>query len=285
MPPKLAALTMVYNESAFLPVWAKHYARQVGPDHCYVIDHGSTEPISVPPAVNVIRLPRSAHDDVRRARFVSKMSDSLLEYYDWVIHADVDELVVADPALYSNLPQYCADTACDTINAIGFDVQHVPSLEGRLNLDQPIGQQRGWVRFTSAMCKPVLTRQPLSWTAGFHSSDKAPTFADVYLFHLHWADRDVGLDRLAKTRVMPWSDDVSGRHQRIDDAAWITLFDGMANLPRSGPVQFNPSCPPVSHWTERTTKSQNHGSRTKDLSLSVNAAELWPIPDRFRVRL
>ncbi len=285
MPLKLAALTMAYNETALLPIWARHYARQAGPDHCYVVDHGSTEPISVPPGVNVVRLPRSAHDDVRRARFISKLLCGLLEYYDWVIYTDVDELVLADPERYSNLQQFCAHAKHRTINAIGFDVQHVPLLEAPLNLDQPVGQQRGWVRFTSAMCKPVLTCQPLDWTAGFHGSNQEPAFSDVCLFHLHWADRDIGLNRLAKTRVMPWSDDASGCHQRIDDTAWAALFDGMARLPRSGPVQFNASHQPVSHWIQQTIDSRSHEGGVKEFSLTVNAPELWPIPSHFRARL
>ena len=98
MPPKVAAITMVYNEAALLPVWARHYVKQVGADHCYVIDHGSTDALVLPRGVNQLRLPRSPHDDLRRAGFISKLTTSLLAYYDWVIYTDVDELLVADPA-------------------------------------------------------------------------------------------------------------------------------------------------------------------------------------------
>ena len=285
MQPKLAALTMVYNESMMLPIWAKHYARQVGADHCYVVDHGSTEPVLVPPGMNVVRLPRSPHDDTRRARFISKLSHSLLEYYDWIIYTDVDELVLADPQKYSFLPNFCDSLESSVISAIGFDVQQVPLLEPSLKLDQPVGQQRGWARFTSAMCKPVLTCQPLDWTAGFHSSNHVSTFTELYLFHLHWADRDIGLCRLSKTRTMPWADEFSGHHQRIADTAWSALFDGMADLPRTGPWQFDPSSLPISDWIKRVTaaQTQEDGSRKQDFS--INAAELWPIPERFRAKL
>ena len=268
-----------------LPIWGRHYARQVGADHCYVIDHGSTEIISVPLGVNIVRIPRSSHDDTRRAHFISKLSASLLEYYDWIIHTDVDELVIANPRRYRFLPDFCSKASDKTISAIGLDVQHVPSLESSLEPSQPIGQQRGWSRFTSAMCKPVLTCQPINWTAGFHSSDHASAFADLYLFHLHWADRNVGLQRLEKTRIMPWGDQESGLHQRITDTAWTTLFDGMADLPRRGPVQLDLSCPPVSDWIERTINAQVQEGRFKVPDFSVSAAELWPIPSHFRARL
>ena len=282
MSPKLAALTMAYNEAVMLPIWARHYARQVGADHCYVIDHGSTEPISVPSGMNVIRLPRSSHDDARRARFVSKLSAGFLEYYDWVIYTDVDELVIADPRKHRFLPDFCAAAAGQTINAIGLDVQQVPSLEPPLRLDQPIGQQRGWARFASAMCKPVLTCRPLDWTAGFHGSDHASVFSDLYLLHLHWADRDIGLHRLNKTRTMPWADDVSGHHQKITDAAWNALFDGMADLPRAGALELGPSHPPVSDCIERIVAAQVQEGQPGKPNFGVNSAELWPIPGHFR---
>ena len=276
---------MVYNESIMLPIWARHYARQVGADHCYVIDHGSTEPVLVPPGMNIVRLPRSPHDDTRRARFISKLSNSLLEYYDWIIYTDVDEIVIANPQIYNFLPNFCDAIEDKTINAIGFDIQHIPLLEPPLRLDQSIGQQRSWARFTGAMCKPVLTCQAIDWTAGFHNSNHVSTFSELYLFHLHWADLDIGFCRLNKTRTMPWADDVSGCHQRIADTAWRVLFDGMADLPRTGPLQFSPSSLPMSNWIKRVIAAQVQEGESRKQDFSVNAAELWPIPKHFRAKL
>ncbi len=132
----------------------------------------------------------------------------------------------------------------ETVTAIGFDVQHVPDLEGPLDPRRPLGEQRGWVRFTSAMCKPVLTRRPIIWAPGFHCADAPLVFDSLYLFHLHWADRNVGLQRLAKTRVMPWSSEAFGAHQRIADGLWESIFDGMASFPRREEVAFDPAFDP-----------------------------------------
>ena len=230
MLPKVAAITMAYNEAGLLPVWARHYARQVGSDHCYVVDHGSTDTIILPPGMNTLRLPRSPHDDERRAGFISTFAEGLLRYYDWVIYTDVDELVLPDPSRFADLPNFCASLdQVDTVTTAGFDIQHVPDLEPLLDLTRPIGEQRGWARFTSAMCKPVLTRRPLSWSPGFHCSEQPLAFAGLYLFHLHWADLTLGLQRLEKTRHMPWVNDEFGAHQRISKAGWIELFQGMAH--------------------------------------------------------
>ena len=286
MRPKVAAITMAYNESTYLPIWARHYARQVGADHCYVVDHGSDEIGNLPAGVNVVRLPRSAHDDMKRALFISSITEGLLEYYDWVIHSDVDELVLADPLNHRDLTDFCAVAKTDTVTAIGFDVQQVPALEAALVPGVPFGEQRGWVRFTSAMCKPVLTRRPLVWSPGFHCADAPLAFGGLYLFHLHWADAATGLERLAKTRTMPWGDDVAGAHQRVSDGQWMSLFDGMAALTRREEVAFEVDALPLALWLSRTQDSAvGREGEVYRLDLHVNADELWAIPTRFRARL
>lgn len=286
MAPKVAAVTMAYNESVLLPIWTRHYARQVGADYCYVVDHGSTDPVVLPPGMNIVRLPRSAHDDIRRAAFIADLVAGLLRYYDWVLYTDVDELVIADPNYFADLPAFCATTGGRTISAIGLDIQHIPSLEPVLDPTKPIGAQRGWVRFTSAMCKPVLTRQVLQWAPGFHCCEHPLTFDRLYLFHLHWADLTLGLDRLDKTRDMPWAGDRAGGHQRLSDRTWHTLFQGMAELPRNAAATLEPGTAPVKNWLARTAKSaEERAGQAYTIDLALNAAELWPIPPHFRARL
>ena len=286
MPLKVAAVTMAFNEPVFLPIWARHYGRQVGAEHCYVVDHGSTDPIGLPPGINLLRIPRSPHDDAKRADFIATFIAALLNYYDWVIHTDVDEIVLADPALHADLPAFCATLTADCINAVGLDFQHVPALEADFDHTLPVGQQRSWVRFTSAMCKPVLTRRPLKWAPGFHSANAALQFGDLYLFHLHWVDRLVGLQRLAKTREMSWGEGPFGGHQRISDDQWTTLFQGMAALPRVDPCAFDPNCGLVGTWLDRTRASfKPQGDKPANLDLTINATELWAVPARFLAQL
>ena len=286
MPPKVAAVTMTYNEPAYLPVWARHYSRQVGADHCYVVDHGSTEDLILPRGMNAIRIPRSPHDDPKRALFISSLVEGLLEYYDWVIHTDVDELALADPHDYPNLPAFCRGLELDTVTAIGLDVQHVPAHEPPLTNHASLGEQRQWVRFSSALCKPLLTRRPLVWSPGFHSADTPMVFAGLYLFHLHWADYRIGLSRLEKTRTMPWADPAFGAHQRMTNAQWTATFDSMAAFPQGAPVSFSQNDAPLATWIERTRQSSVYRAEAPyTLDLTINAPELWPIPPRFRARL
>ena len=39
----LAAVTMVYNEPEFIPLWIKYYGEQVGKENCYIVDNGSDD--------------------------------------------------------------------------------------------------------------------------------------------------------------------------------------------------------------------------------------------------
>ena len=163
----LAIVTMVYNEPCFLPLWLRHYNAQAEPRHCYVVDHGTTDGSTdrerLPAGLNLVRIPRSPQDDTRRCRFISQFCASLLVWYESVIYVDVDEILVADPALHASLADHAATCEPEAvISAIGLDVVHGVDVEPDLDWDRPVSLQRRWVRFSSAMCKPVLIRRPVT---------------------------------------------------------------------------------------------------------------------------
>jgi len=282
---KIAAVTMVYNEPDFLPIWARHYAGQVGERHCYVIDHGSedgsTEGLG---KANVVRIPRSALDDEQRSRFLSRFCASLLEWYDWVVHSDADEIVLADPRFHRTLIEYCADGPPEVVTAAGFNLHHLPRSEPPIDLARPVTEQRRWVRFSGAMCKPVLIRRAVEWVPGFHCATDAPvTFDRLFLFHLRWFDREIGLSRLAKTRVMPRTNPEVGAWQRVGDAEFISQLDRVADLTRRDSVGFDLAAPPLGDAVRAFVDSQKgreHERYKIDLDLTVD--ELWAMPSRFR---
>ena len=284
---KVAAVTMAFNEPAHLPLWVRHYARQVGARNCYVIDHGSDDGSTAGLGeVNVIRIPRSAQDDARRARFLSQFCASLLAWYDWVIYVDVDEIVLPDPRAHDTLAAYCAERLPEVVTAIGFNLHHLPHAEPPLDLVRPVTEQRRWVRFSSAMCKPVLIRRPVEWVPGFHCAADAPVvFDQLYLFHLRWFDRALGLARLAKTRAMPWADANAGAWQRVDDAEFATMMDRIAGLPQRRGLAFDPAAPPLGDALAAVLESR-HGREQQryKIDLHLDVDELWELPARFRGR-
>ncbi|MGI4940925.1 MAG: glycosyltransferase family 2 protein, partial [Janthinobacterium lividum] len=74
---RIAALTMVWNEPFFLPLWLRHYGRHLGPQNCFVLDHGSDDGSTehLGGACRVL-LPRTPLDEEKRARAVSSMAAS-----------------------------------------------------------------------------------------------------------------------------------------------------------------------------------------------------------------
>lgn len=285
MPMKVAAVTMAYNEPEYLPIWARHYAAQVGGRHCYVIDHGSDDTSTGDLGeVNVARIPRSPQDNGRRARFLSRFCASLLEWYDWVIHTDVDEIALADPRFHPTLQAYCAAHPPEVVTALGFNLHHLPESEPPIDLARPITEQRRWLRFSAAMCKPVLIRRAVDWAPGFHCAADAPvSFDQLFLFHLRWFDKDLGLKRLAKTRAMPWADPNAGAWQRVDDTELVSLFDLIARLQQRRDVAFDFGLPPLRDAVRDVLESQKgreHEQYKIDLHRDVD--ELWEMPRRFR---
>jgi hypothetical protein len=282
----VAAVTMAYDEPDFLPIWARHYAAQVGPSNCYVIDHGSEDgstTVDYVRDINIVRVPRSAYDDYRCARFLSGFCSSLLEWYDFVVHADVDEIVVADPAQHASLTAYCESCRYDVVTAIGFNILHTGD---DLPIDPTVKvlEQRKWICFSAAMCKPTLTRRPLVWYAGFHrAQDVEPTFDGLYLFHLRFFDRDTGLRRLAKTRAQAWAEPDACWWQRIPDDDCLQMFARYDNLHRNPKVKVAQSSPAVRDALSQTLGSSGGRAGEPDtFNLNYEVDELWPIPKRFR---
>ena len=279
----VAAVTMGYNEPDFLPIWARHYSTQVGARNCFFVDHGSNDgSTSLPTDINIVRIPHSPFDPQRCARFMSQFCSSLLEWYDRVMYTDVDEMVVADPAYHPSLPEYCLSCRHDVVTAIGFNVVHTkddPPLDPTAN----ILKQRPWMYFLAAMCKPVLTRIPLAWTAGFHFADNVPTrFDDLYLFHLRFFDRDIGLHRLAKTRAMPWANPDDCWWQRVGDEECLQMFARYDGFPRSY-VHVQKESPAVLEAISRAFgSSDGRAGEPNTWNLAYGVDELWPVPERFQ---
>jgi hypothetical protein len=280
---RVAAVTMVYNDPAYLRIWVDYYSRQLGARNLYVVDHGSddggTEGLG---EVNVIRLPRSPQDDPKRAGLLSAFCSALLAYFDCVLHGDADEILVADPRVAPDLATYCATVSAPVLNAIGLNVLHRLGHETAFDPARPVLEQRSWAFRSSSMCKPALIRRPVRWAPGFHSADAPARFGDLYLFHLRWFDLDTALARLAKTRAMPWQHADAGGHQRISDAEMVAQFEGFGALQRDA-SDLDSRRPPVSDFT-RAVEASQHG-REGDvfrISLDIWPDSLWRVPERFR---
>lgn len=211
----LAVVTTVRNEVDLLPVWCRHYARQVGLAHCHVIDHGSDRGLDLLAALpNVRTLPPSAMDENWRVDMVAEFCRELLLRYNYVLVVDADELVVADPRRAATLAELCRGELPPVTTLFGLDVVQTAE-EAPIDFTRPISRQRHYGRPSTTVCKPTLIREPVRWGAGFHYAPEWPSlFAGVYLFHIAYVDFGL-LERRQRERNQTPRADTLGGHHRI----------------------------------------------------------------------
>lgn len=171
MPMRIAVFTMAFNEVVFLPLWLEHYGRQFGHENLFVIDDGSSGASTAASDGNVVRKNRAVFDEDDRAMLVSLVHAALLGFYDLVIYTDADEFIVIDPDNPARLATYLRASVFACRAAIGLEVVHRTATEREIDLHHPSFEQREFVRFDRAYCKPVLATAPIRWRPGFHHCD------------------------------------------------------------------------------------------------------------------
>ncbi|WP_187972460.1 glycosyltransferase family 2 protein [Aquibium microcysteis] len=196
--PRIAAITMAFNEPEFLPLWLEHYGRMVGENNLFVVsfaDHRQRADRSRP--YQLIDLPDGEFDEVSRAAMMSSLQSMLLHRYDWVVMSDADELIVPDPARHAGLPDFLEKNGEHPyFDVVGFNVVHDRGREPALDTRRPLLRQRAWVQFDAGYCKPLVSRVPLNWSPGFHRCDRPRRQSDdLYMFHLRAADETIARAR------------------------------------------------------------------------------------------
>jgi hypothetical protein len=271
----LAVVTMVYNEPDFLPVWATHYRAAVGAEHCYVVDHGSDDgSIEASEPFNSRRLPRSPLDEVWRANLVSHMCNDLLDRYDAVAYADVDELLVADPRRFTGLIELSRSTEADVLTAFGADVLEVRG-DRILDLTRPISARRRWMRPFSSLCKPALIRRPVRWSPGFREADAPSVFDGFYLFHIAYVDNGITARRQAKRRLVQRSAGHGGQHGISPDEI-LQMIKDSAELPRDSTAKLGDVA--EAQFIAELFRDGRPGYGGRIIAADRQTPALWPIP-------
>src|SRR5579862_277055 len=246
MSDNIAIITMVYNEGVNLPIWLRHYRRVAPNATLFVIDHssddGSTDNLH---DVTRIPLPRDQFDERDRTFLVNSLQQGFLRYFKTVIYTDCDELIVPDPTKSPTLEAYLSGKRYSYASPVGINVIHIVEAEPPIDFSKPLLRQRRYGQFHSHMCKPVVTRVPLIWEAGFHAcNQRYYVDKDLYLFHIKQIDRDEALRRQHIARDVPWSkaaiDANHSAHHRYDDERFIREFflDPANELRQQGGREF-----------------------------------------------
>lgn len=270
---RIAAVTMTYNEPDMLPLWLRHYAAH----DRYVIDHGSTDGSTANLPCERIRLPPSKHDNRARADFVTDFTRQLLHKHDAILFTDVDELVSADPA-GKPLEAIVEMMKVPVLTAIGLNVLHKMHEEGPLDPARGILAQRHYVSPTASMCKPILFREPVEWSPGFHCSNHPVRIGRFFVWHMAYADRTIARRRQTKRRGV----EGASAHHRVDEDTVTRWLEGWSTMPVVKPTMIPQQCQVLDRFLRAVLASQlGRERKAYKLDLAIGMQELWRVPERF----
>lgn len=195
---------MARDEGLMLARWVNYYAAAVGTDNVLVLDDHSVDGSTDDLGCTVFHLPElPGYGEYERARtgLASGIAAGLLNVYDYVIFADVDEFLIPDPDRYADLKQFLAARPDrDVIAPVALNVVHHVGVEPDIDPERPVLDQREFAKFVPKMCKPAIKRIPAPWGYASHGID-APYEVDpaLFLIHLKFHDREA-LRRIADRR-------------------------------------------------------------------------------------
>jgi hypothetical protein len=251
VPASRALLTIVRNEAVFLPLFLRYYSQFFAADDIYVLDHGSTDGSTEVGGFNREMVSHAYVDHSWMRDTVQARQHELLKSYEVVLFCDVDEIIAPNPKKYDGLGDYIDRMTADYVNCRGVELIHQKDTEPPIDLDRPILDQRSWWFRNFQYSKPLLSRVPLEWVAGFHYRTDETSNQDVQLnlIHLHRMDYTLCWERHHFRNRLDWNDkDVyvgSGYQNRIvEDTAFEHWF---YNDSANGDVPLVPRKIPK-HW-------------------------------------
>ncbi len=203
-----AAITIVHNESVFLPIWLGYYSRFFDPADLYVIDNDTTDGST--DRDGFVRIPghHDRVDNIWMLQTVERVQHELIEGgYDVVLVTDVDEIITPTPE-WGTLGDYLDELDDWWVDCIGYDLIHMIDREKPLNLSRPILDQRKFWFANGAFNKPAIATGPMSWVPGFHhrTDGQLNYDPDLRLIHLHRMDYEICRARHLSRRDRAWSE-------------------------------------------------------------------------------
>ena len=193
---RAAVMTLVRDERDFFPVWLGYYSRHFAPEDIHVLDHGSSDGSTDREGFVRIPVKNEATDNACILEQVGGLQRSLLESYDAVLIADVDEIIVPDPGL-GDLRDYVTGFREGFVNCLGYEVLHLPDREPPIDFSRALMPQRSYWFAAEGYDKPALATEPVPFEVGRHSrtDGKLNLDPDLRLIHLHRVDHDLCLAR------------------------------------------------------------------------------------------
>lgn len=240
----IGAVTMVYKDYQFLKRWYDYYDNQFGAENLFVYSHGNDpEHRRIATKANVINVPRDPGMhlfDRRRWRMMSALASGMLEFYNWMIVSDVDEILVVDPDVAPNLVDYVSDRYADkkgpkNLSPLGIELIHKPDEEPLpIEDNATILSRRRIFRPSRNYSKPCLVGAPVVFGPGGHRNNLGRRHMpeSLYLIHLKYFDLPATEARAeAQKKLLAEALDVNSAYE---DHPWFQTLkihqDAIANM-------------------------------------------------------
>ena len=243
-----AVLTIVRNESVFLPIWIRYYRQFFPARDMYVIDHQSTDGSTEGDGFTRIPVSHAEYSAGWQRDIIQRHQHDLVDRYDVVLCTDVDEIVAPDPRL-GDLGTYINQFDNDFVTCQGYEILHQKNHEPPFDPTVPVLKQRSTWYANPLYSKPLLARVPMMWKGGCHDrvdgrENKDP---NLYLIHLHRMDYGICLVRHQDRTRFPLAqidrDRGWGYQNQITDPA---KFSSWFFHDSCGPVPPRPE--PIPSW-------------------------------------
>ena len=217
-----AVITIVHNESVFLPIWLDYYSRSFAAQDIYVLDNQSTDGST--DRDGFVRIPVE-HDEVDHpwmVQTVQELQRELLDRYEMVLVTDVDEIVIPHPRA-GTLSDYLDRFDEEWVNCLGYEVLHQHDSEPPFDPARGVLEQRSTWFASTGYDKPAVASVPLSWRPGFHGRVDYHFNGDpdLRMIHLHRMDYEICRARHERWASVPWNErDLEhgwGVHNRVTE--------------------------------------------------------------------
>lgn len=204
MKKNRAVFTHLCNEPRFFPLWHRYYSRYFEAGDIHVIH--ILKPRRLPFDDQIVSLSHSLgftiheYQEKQICEFqvavdnVQEVQRKLLEEYDVVVFAEVDEFICHE----DGLDKYISRFNGDFVRTTGWEILHHHESEPAIDLDKPIMAQRSYWYADELYNKPLISRIPLRYIHGFHrcheDPDRRPDYS-LHLVHLRRVDYHLCVER------------------------------------------------------------------------------------------
>ena len=152
MPRRVAVIGDTISTDQLFQKWYSYYSWLFGPRHLYVVTYrGRSHEFAETELGGLWEIPED-YNDPSRCKVISSLVAALLGSYDYVVRCDIDEMVVPDPRVATDLAAYIETLDRPYVTGRGLEV-----IEGYdeepLNLELPILIQQRQLAFRNSALK------------------------------------------------------------------------------------------------------------------------------------